>query len=143
MTHRYIILLICILSVSANYNISSAQTDHTAQSTVLTLSPTDAEVERFRFDIEANIADIIRLQPAMYDLENLLGVFIHRPKRIQLDSTLSDSLYRTTHIRIRHSDGNIEGDYVPRYGNSFRDTEVNADAVYGTAGSGTIYGSMS
>ena len=71
MTHRYIILLICILSVSANYNISSAQTDHTAQSTVLTLLPTDAEVERFRFDIEANIADIIRLQPAIYDLENL------------------------------------------------------------------------
>ena len=143
MTHRYIILLICIISVSANYNISSAQTDHTANSTILTLSPADSEAERFRFDIEANIANIIRLQPAMYDLENLSGVLIHRPKRIQLDSTLSDSLYRTTHIRIRHSDGNIEGDYVPRYGNSFRDTEVNADAVYGTAGSGTIYGSMS
>lgn len=111
---------------------------------VVAVSPADNVTDRLRFDLHGHFNDLIRRHPALYQLQNDRGEFYPATSpTVESGDSLIHRLYRKTLVSIRHSANRLSGDFLPYEGNDFADTEINADAVYGTTQHGTIFGSAS
>lgn len=139
--YHFHILLFILFSITINNSVYSYSP---LRRGLMELSPADKITNRYRFDLQSHISDLIAKQPALYQMQNSEGIFYptsNNPKN-NTDS-LINRLYRRTLATLRHSDTRLSGDYLPYEGNAFADTEVNAEAIHGTSQHGTIYGSVS
>lgn len=140
MKKTFYLIIRCLLICKAP-GFVSAQAEYPLQRRIVSLSPPEQTADKFRFDLQSHLADIVYRHPALYEWQNRNG-YIFSDVRHRSD-TMPIPLLRRTNISLRHADGKISGDYLPFAGNAFTDSEINAEAIYGTAGDGTMFGSAS
>lgn len=140
MTKSRNILIYILFGLLIQNNVYSS---NPSERRIIPLSQSEKTTDRFRFDLNSHIADIIYRHPALYELQNHKGHFFDDVININ-DSLSADSIpFRRTSVCLRYADSKISGDFLPYNGNSFIDTEVLANAIYGTSNYGTIFGSIS
>lgn len=137
MTKSRNILIYILFGLLIQNNVYSS---NPSERRIIPLSQSEKTTDRFRFDLNSHIADIIYRHPALYELQNHKGHFFDDVININ-DSLSADSIpFRRTSVCLRYADSKISGDFLPYNGNTFIDTEVLANAIYGTSNYGTIFG---
>ncbi len=132
---KYIFLIILLSS----HIVFFAQTAGVYVKPLVALSPADRSVNRFKFNTNEYVLEQTDCNGALYERENKRGLLF--------DATLTDDdsvpVFRDIKFVVSHSDGSMSGDYLPDEGYAFRDSEIGANAVYGTKSHGTIFGKAS
>ena len=80
----------------------SAQAEYPLQRRIVSLSPPEQTADKFRFDLQSHLADIVYRHPALYEWQNRNG-YIFSDVRHRSD-TMSIPLLRRTNISLRHAD---------------------------------------